>query len=59
MQEIPVPEFHANYSKKMPVSTQDQNCQLHGESCSFDNISSKLSLEDPHVNNLFCKLSVN
>lgn len=29
MQEVPMPEFHANYSEQMPMSTQDQNFQLH------------------------------
>ena len=29
MQEVPIPEFHSDYSEQMPMSTQDQNFQLH------------------------------
>lgn len=47
MQYIPIPEFHANYSEQMPMSTQDQNFQLRDYTSSFDNLSSMLSLEDP------------
>lgn len=29
MQEVPIPEFHLDYSEQMPMSTRDQNFQLN------------------------------